>query len=79
MGGGIASNIWRDPPTYKLGNGLTIMFICIGLVGTAMMGVNLKAINARRLKIMQDPSQQKLSDAELSEKGDKAPNFIYTL
>lgn len=55
------------------------MFICIGLVGTAMMWVNLKAINARRLKIMQDPSQQKLSDAELSEKGDKAPNFIYTL
>ena len=79
MGGGIASNLWRDPPTYRLGNGLTIMFICIGLVGTAVMWVSLKAVNARRLKIIQDPTQQKLSDAELSEKGDKAPNFIYTL
>jgi len=55
------------------------MFICIGLVGTAVMWVSLKAVNARRLKIIQDPTQQKLSDAELSEKGDKAPNFIYTL
>jgi hypothetical protein len=79
LGGGIASNLWRDPPKYKLGNGLTIMFICIGLVGTAIMWVSLKAINARRLKVLQDPSQGKLSDAELSEKGDKAPNFIYTL
>jgi hypothetical protein len=55
------------------------MFICIGLVGTAAMWVSLKAVNARRLKVIQDPTHQKLSDAELSEKGDKAPNFIYTL
>jgi len=79
LGGGIASNLWRDPPAYRLGNGLTIMFICIGLVGTAAMWVSLKAVNARRLKVIQDPTHQKLSDAELSEKGDKAPNFIYTL
>lgn len=79
MGGGIASNIWRDPPKYRLGTGLTLMFIGIGLVGTVVMWVSLKAINAGRLKIMEDPAQRKLSDAELSENGDKAPNFIYTL
>jgi hypothetical protein len=79
LGGGIASNIWRDPPTYKLGNGLTIMFICIGLVGTAIMWITLRAVNSRRLQHVQDPSKLRLSDGELSENGDKAANFIYTL
>jgi len=62
-----------------LGNGLTIMFICIGLAGIIVMWVALRMVNASRLKTMNDPSKTKLSEAERAEKGDKAPNFIYTL
>ena len=43
------------------------------------MWITLRAVNSRRLQHVQDPSKLRLSDAELSEKGDKAPNFIYTL
>jgi len=78
LGGGIASNLWRDPPKYVLGNGLTIMFIGISIVATVIMWVSLRIINARRLRHMEDPSRH-FSDAQRFEEGDKAPNFIYTL
>jgi hypothetical protein len=55
------------------------MFICIGLLSTAIMWVSLRLVNSKRLKHMEDPSMYKLSDGERSEKGDKSPNFIYTL
>jgi hypothetical protein len=49
LGGGISSNLWRDPPTYRLVNGLTIMFICIGLLSTAIMWFSLQTVNVHRL------------------------------
>jgi len=55
------------------------MFISIGLIATAVMTILLRLINARRRSYMSNPDSYVLSEAERSKKGDKAPNFIYTL
>jgi len=55
------------------------MFIAIGLLSTVIMTIALRAVNARRLKYVENPDSYILSKVERSEKGDKAPNFIYTL
>ena len=54
LGSGIASNLWRGPSAYRLGNSPTIMFIRIGLLTTAIIWGCLNVVNAHRLKYIGD-------------------------
>ncbi|KAI0340965.1 MFS general substrate transporter [Trametopsis cervina] len=81
--GAIASNIYRsqDAPRYILGHALELMFVGIGLIALPAVVLLYTRINARRDALEADMAAKgvKLSDEEIRELGDRAPDFRYTL
>jgi hypothetical protein len=75
----MASNFYRsvDAPKYLLGHGLEIMFVVMGLISVVALRISYGRINAKREQM--GASASDLSDAELSDLGDRAPTFRYML
>ncbi len=75
----MASNFYRpqDAKKYLLGHGLEIMFVVLGLFAVVFLRVNYARINAKRER--ENANGSDLSDAELSDLGDRAPTFRYML
>ena len=71
----MASNFYRskDSPRYILGHALELGFCTAGLVAVLLLRFGYRSINRRRDAM--EPTQ--LSEAELSELGDKGPTFRY--
>lgn len=77
----MASNFYRakDAPRYKLGHGLEIGFICLGLVALTIQAMNYKRINKKRDTQIAAGEHNGYTPEDLSEFGDKAVTFRYTL
>ncbi|KAM5440034.1 hypothetical protein McanMca71_004966 [Microsporum canis] len=77
MSGAMASNFYRAPdaPKYTLGHALELGFLVAGVISAVFMREAYKRVNAKRER----EGNQGLTDRELSELGDKAPSFRYTL
>jgi len=78
----IASNIYRakDSPRYRLGHGVELGLIGIGLLALPTLAIAYTRINARReaiIKTAEDSGGLQYTDEELRRMGDKAPNFRY--
>jgi hypothetical protein len=80
LGGAMASNFYRtqDQPKYLLGHGLEIAFVVLGLSAVVVLRVSYQRINARRDE-QGATDHSRLTDAELSDMGDRAPTFRYML
>lgn len=72
----MASNFYRtqDQPKYLLGHGMEIMLVSFGLIAVVILRINYTRINKRREAEMETTT---LTDAQLSEMGDRAPTFRY--
>ncbi|KAI0767797.1 MFS general substrate transporter [Fomes fomentarius] len=83
IGGIVSSNVFRaqDAPHYKLGHGLELLFIALGLVLTPITVLVYMRINARRDVLQQEASEKgiKYDPKEIRRLGDRAPDFRYTL
>lgn len=79
LGGAMASNFYRtqDAPKYILGHGLEIAFVVLGLCSVVILRISYGRINAKREA--EGASGPELTDAELSDLGDRAPTFRYML
>lgn len=79
MSGAMGSNFFRtqDAPGYRLGHGLEIGFIVMGITSTVVMAFTLKRINASRDRMLPEEVKAKHSEDELLELGDKSPFFRY--
>jgi len=78
LAGAMASNFYRtqDAPKYLLGHGLEIMLVTFGLIAVLTLRFNYGRINKRRER---EEKSLAMTDAELSELGDRAPTFRYQL
>lgn len=79
LGGAMASNFYRagDAPKYLLGHGLEIMFVVFGLIAVVILRTRYSKINAKRDR--EAASGEAMTDAQLSDLGDRAPTFRYML
>jgi Major Facilitator Superfamily len=79
QGGAMASNFYRpqDAKQYILGHALEIAFVVMGLISVIVLRVSYSRINAKRDK--EGASGAELTDAQLSDLGDRAPTFRYQL
>ncbi|KAI4252812.1 MAG: hypothetical protein L6R42_007829 [Xanthoria sp. 1 TBL-2021] len=77
LAGAMASNFYRatDSPKYLLGHGLELGFLAVGLCAVVGLRWNYKRINGKRDQM----PLGEYSDAENSEKGDRAPTYRYVL
>ncbi|KAL9002053.1 MAG: hypothetical protein Q9188_004999 [Gyalolechia gomerana] len=77
LAGAMASNFYRsaDSPKYILGHALELGFVAVGLCAVAGLRWNYKRINRKRDQM----PLGEYSDAENSEKGDRAPTYRYVL
>jgi hypothetical protein len=75
----MASNFYRtqDAPKYILGHGLEIMFTVLGLIAVVALRLSYDRINKKRDAM--GVSSDEMTDAELSDLGDRAPTFRYQL
>jgi hypothetical protein len=75
----MASNFYRtqDAPKYILGHALEIMFVVMGLIAVVALRLSYNRINKKRDAM--GVSEAEISDAELSDLGDRAPTFRYQL
>lgn len=73
----MASNFYRakDSPKYTLGHALSLGFVILGLTAVMLMRVSYTAINKKRDR----QGVSTLSEAEMSDMGDRAPTFRYVL
>ncbi|KAL9023166.1 MAG: hypothetical protein Q9180_008355, partial [Flavoplaca navasiana] len=73
LAGAMASNFYRqaDSPRYLLGHGLELGFVAVGLGAVVGLRWNYKRINGMRERM----PLGEYSDAENSEKGDRAPTY----
>ncbi|KAK6373396.1 hypothetical protein LTS17_008416 [Exophiala oligosperma] len=78
LGGAMASNFYRakDKPKFLLGHGLELGFVVMGLVAVLVLRISYGRINAKRER---SGEAHGLTDAELSDLGDRSPSFRYTL
>ncbi|KAK4545838.1 hypothetical protein LTR36_002402 [Oleoguttula mirabilis] len=81
LAGAMASNFYRaaDKPRYKLGHALEIGFITAGLIAASILIVSYRTVNAKRERAMANAEHNGYTPAELSDLGDKAITFRYTL
>ena len=77
----MASNFYRkaDAPRYVLGHSLEIGFICAGIIALVIQVITYRRINANRERECAEGKWDGVSDVELSELGDRAATFRYTL
>ena len=77
----MASNFYRekDSPRYRLGHGLELGFITVGIVASLILVFGYTAINKKRDRKMADGVESQYTNEQLSEKGDKALTFRYML
>ncbi|KAL8904528.1 MAG: hypothetical protein Q9171_007016 [Xanthocarpia ochracea] len=77
LAGAMASNFYRssDGPKYILGHALELAFVAVGLCAVVGLRWNYGRINGKREQM----PLGEYSDAENSEKGDRAPTFRYVL
>ena len=73
----MASNFYRsrDSPRFLLGHALELAFTGVGLLAILILRTNYARINRNRER----SGTEEYTEAELSELGDKAPTFRYTL
>jgi len=81
LAGACASNFYRahDAPRYKLGHGLEIGFISAGIIALIFLATSYRRINAQRARALAAGEHEKFTPQELSDLGDKAVTFKYTL
>lgn len=81
LAGAMASNFYRqqDSPRYKLGHGLEIGFITAGIIALCVLLVYYKVVNRKREEAVKRGEHLKFTPEELSDLGDKAVTFRYTL
>ncbi|KAK4502735.1 hypothetical protein PRZ48_006161 [Zasmidium cellare] len=81
MAGAMASNFYRkkDAPRYILGHALEIGFICVGMVAATILIVSYDRINKKRVKQVANGEHNGYTPEELSDLGDRAMTFRYTL
>ena len=81
LAGAYASNFYRakDAPRYKLGHGLNLGFLSAGVIALLFLFFNYRRINAKRDREMAEGAQDRYTAEELSDLGDKAVTFRYTL
>ncbi|KAL9488262.1 hypothetical protein ACSS6W_000539 [Trichoderma asperelloides] len=79
LGGAMASNFYRqvDSPRYKLGHGLELGFISMGIIASVILIVSYHTINKKREKKLANGEAAHISPEELSEMGDRAVTFRY--
>jgi hypothetical protein len=77
----MASNFYRAPdaPRYKLGHGLEIGFISCGIMASLVQITYYKKVNASRAEKVARHQHNGYTLEELSDLGDKAITFKYTL
>ena len=73
----MASNFYRakDSPTYILGHALELGFVAVGLLAVILLRFSYTTINKKRDR----EGVSTLSEAEMSDLGDRAPTFRYVL
>ncbi|EMC98125.1 hypothetical protein BAUCODRAFT_413899 [Baudoinia panamericana UAMH 10762] len=81
LAGAYASNFYRakDAPRYKLGHALEIGFITAGLIAATTLIVSYKSVNKKREAAVANNEHNGYTPEELSDLGDKALTFRYTL
>ncbi|KAK6437774.1 hypothetical protein LTR95_006029 [Oleoguttula sp. CCFEE 5521] len=81
LAGAYASNFYRstDSPRYRLGHGLEIGFVCCGIIAALIQIFSYKRINAKRAAQIERKEHNGYTPEELSDLGDKAMTFRYTL
>lgn len=77
----MASNFYRaaDAPRYKLGHALEIGFICVGIIALLIQVWNYRRINRKRDAQLAAGEHNGYTPEELSDMGDRAITFRYTL
>ena len=73
----MASNFYRakDSPTYRLGHALELGFVTVGMLAVLLLRFSYTRINKKR----DSEGVSALSEAEMSDLGDRAPTFRYVL
>ncbi|PNS20845.1 hypothetical protein CAC42_2776 [Sphaceloma murrayae] len=81
LAGAMASNFYRgrDAPRYKLGHALEIGFITAGILALCTLVLYYRRVNKQREEACARGEHLKFTPEELSELGDKALTFRYTL
>ncbi|KAG5361043.1 putative transporter [Yarrowia sp. B02] len=79
LAGAIASNIYRsqDKPEYKLGHGMEIMFVCIGIAALGVLNFGYYYANKKKAEKLAAGDYDNFTAKELSEMGDRSPYFRY--
>lgn len=77
----MASNFYRqeDAPRYILGHALEIGFISVGMIALIIQVFCYRRINAKREQQVLNGEHRQFTPEQLSEQGDKAMTFRYTL
>ncbi|KAG0138353.1 major facilitator superfamily domain-containing protein, partial [Tuber indicum] len=82
LNGVMSSNVYRqvDAPRYRLGHGIVLGYLAIGLLGGSVLNwVLLRRENERRRNGERDAWVQGLNRKEVEYLGDQRPDFLYTL
>ncbi|KAG5368926.1 putative transporter [Yarrowia sp. C11] len=79
LAGAIASNIYRakDKPGYKLGHGMEIMFVCIGIAALGVLNYGYHLANKKKAEKLAAGEYDNYTPQQLSEMGDRSPYFKY--
>lgn len=75
----MASNFYRqvDAPRYKLGHGLELGFISMGIIASLILIVGYYGVNKKRASRLADGEAARYTPEELSAQGDRAITFRY--
>ncbi|KAF4460404.1 high-affinity nicotinic acid transporter [Fusarium albosuccineum] len=81
LGGVIGSFIYKksEQPAYPTGFGTSLGFAALGVVLCLGLELSYNAINKHRDGMTREDVNQRYTEAELSNKGDRSPLFRYTL
>ena len=81
LAGAMASNFYRsaDSPRYKLGHGLEIGFVTAGIIAATILILSYKLVNKKREEALARHEHNGYTPEELSDLGDKAITYRYTL
>ncbi|KAI5776576.1 retrograde regulation protein 2 [Geopyxis carbonaria] len=82
LNGVMSSNIYRtrDAPHYRLGHGVVLAYLALGLLGgTVLHAALLRRENALRRAGRRDVWTAGLGVGEVEARGDERPDFLYTI